>query len=58
MGDWNGKKNNDPVMLYDENSLAQGYKEMSRINLGLAEDSLASDNEALEICEQKFAECE
>ena len=41
-----------------EEELACGYKEMSRINLGLAEDGLASDNEALELCEQKFAECE
>lgn len=39
-------------------SLAQGYKEMSRINLELAEETVSSDNEALELCEQKFAECE
>ncbi len=39
-------------------SLARGYKEMSRINLELAEETVASDNEALELCEQKFAECE
>ena len=38
--------------------LAQGYKEMSRINLSLAEEAVASDNEAQMLCEQKFAECE
>ncbi len=39
-------------------ALAEGYIEMSRINLELAEESVLSDNEALELCEQKFAECE
>lgn len=42
----------------DMHILAQGYKEMSRINLELAEETVTSDNEALELCEQKFAECE
>jgi len=39
-------------------ALIAGYKEMSRINLSLAEEAVASDNEALEICEQNIAECE
>jgi len=38
--------------------LAKGYKEMSRINLSLAEENLALDNEALSLSEQKLAECE
>ena len=38
--------------------LAQGYKEMSRINLMLAEETVESANEALSLCEQKLAECE
>ena len=38
--------------------LAEGYKVMSRINLSLAEEGVLSDNDALEICEQKLAECE
>ena len=38
--------------------LAQGYKEMSRINLMLAEEAIESSNEALSLCEQKLAECE
>ncbi len=38
--------------------LKKGYEEMSRINLGLAEESLISDNEALRVAEQKLAECE
>lgn len=38
--------------------LAQGYKEMSRINLMLAEEAIESANEALSLCEQKLAECE
>ena len=39
-------------------SLIEGYKEMSRINLSLAESALESDNEALALGEQKLAECE
>lgn len=39
-------------------SLIEGYKEMSRINLSLAESALESDNEALALSEQKLAECE
>ncbi len=42
----------------DRNALAVGYIEMSRINLELAEEAVALDNEALELCQQKFAECE
>lgn len=38
--------------------LIDGYKEMSRINLSLAEDAVQSDNEALAAAEQKLAECE
>ncbi len=38
--------------------LIEGYKEMSRINLSLAEDAVQSDNEALMLGEQKLAECE
>ena len=38
--------------------LAQGYKEMSRINLMRAEEAIESANEALSLCEQKLAECE
>ena len=38
--------------------LIEGYKEMSRINLSLAECAVQSDNEALTLGEQKLAECE
>lgn len=38
--------------------LKKGYEEMSRINLGLAEESVLFDNEALTLAEQKLAECE
>lgn len=38
--------------------LAKGYSEMAEINVKLAEDGISSDNHALEICEQKLAECE
>lgn len=34
--------------------LAHGYKEMSRINLNLAEEAVSSDNEALSLCEEYF----
>lgn len=47
-----------PISAEDADMLKKGYEEMSRINLSLAEDSLLSDNEALEIAEQKLAECE
>ena len=50
--------NNKLVTLCDVEALAQGYREMSRINLEFAEEAVASDNEAAELCEQKFAECE
>ena len=46
------------IETQEELSLIDGYKEMSRINLSLAEDGVLSDNDALEICEQKLAECE
>lgn len=39
-------------------SLIEGYKEMSRINLSLAESALAADNDAAALGEQKLAECE
>ena len=39
-------------------SLIDGYKEMSRINLSLAEESVESDNNALRLAEQKLAERE
>ncbi len=41
-----------------ENSLIDGYKEMSRINLSLADSAICADNEALVLSEQKLAECE
>ncbi len=53
------KDNLNSAELSAENyDLAEGYKVMSRINLSLAEDGVLSDNDALEICEQKLAECE
>ena len=58
MNDLYEKMNGEPKTSDLRDSLIQGYKEMSRINLGLAEDSVASDNEALELCEQIIAECE
>ncbi len=39
-------------------SLIDGYKDMSRINLSLAEEAVASDNDALCIAEQNLAERE
>lgn len=41
-----------------EKSLINGYKEMSRINLSLADSAICADNEALALSEQKLAECE
>ncbi len=38
--------------------LIDGYKEMSRINLSLAEESVTSDNDALCLAEQNLAERE
>ena len=35
-----------------ECALIAGYKEMSRINLSLAEEAVASDNEAAKLSEQ------
>lgn len=37
-----------------EMCLIKGYQEMSRINLSLAEEAVASDNEALSIAEQNL----
>ena len=53
-----GDKKKNPKTSAICDSLIQGYKEMSRINLGLAEEAVASDNEAMELCEQIIAECE
>lgn len=39
-------------------NLIDGYKEMSRINLSLAEESVTSDNDALDLAEQNLAERE
>ncbi len=39
-------------------TLAEGYKEMSSVNLALAEETLNTDSEALLLCEQILAECE
>lgn len=49
-------KANDKEQL--KQKLMNGYKEMSRINLMLAEEALESDNQSLRLCEQKLAECE
>ena len=37
-----------------EDAMAAGYMEMSRINLSLAEEAVASDNEAMELREQNL----
>lgn len=58
MNDLYEKINDEPKASEVCDSLIQGYKEMSRINLGLAENAVASDNEALKLCEQIIAECE
>ena len=58
MSDLCVEKDKELISVCDCGVLAQGYKEMSHINLGLAEEGVALDNEALELCEQKFAECE
>ena len=39
-------------------SMIEGYREMSRINLSLANSALSADNGVLARCEQKLAECE
>lgn len=53
------KDNLNSAELSAENcDLAEGYKVMSRINLSLAEEGVLSDSDALELCEQKLAECE
>lgn len=50
------------VSLYlahvQKRQLAAGYREMSEINLELAEESVASDNDSLGLYENKLAECE
>ncbi len=38
--------------------LESGYKEMSEINLKLAQECLEADNECLSQCEEKLTECE
>lgn len=38
--------------------LEAGYKEMSEINLELAQMCLDADNECLSQCEEKLTECE
>lgn len=40
------------------NSLIEGYKEMSRINLDLADSAVSADSDVLALYEQKLAECE
>lgn len=47
-----------PCTDADISKLIEGYKEMSRINLSLANSATAADNDALALCEQKLAECE
>lgn len=42
--------------LYE--ALKKGYAEMSEVNLYLAEECVASDNEALDISENNLTECE
>ena len=37
--------------------LESGYKEMSEINLKLAQECLEADNECLSQCEEKLTEC-
>jgi len=39
-------------------SLKKGYKEMSSVNLALAEEALECDNASLTLCELNFAERE
>lgn len=48
--------NKDIRELHKE--LKKGYIEMSGINLEEAELGLRTDNEALEVCEKNFSECE
>ena len=38
--------------------LADGYKEMKDINIDLAEEGVAVDNESLKKCEDSLTECE
>lgn len=38
--------------------LEGGYKEMSEINLKLAQECFEADNECLSQCEEKLTECE
>ena len=48
------KKSKDELIK----SLENGYKEMSDINLELAQLSIDADNECLLQCEEKLTECE
>ena len=48
------KKSKDELIKELEN----GYKEMSDINLELAQLSIAADSECLLQCEEKLTECE
>lgn len=49
-------KNIDKEALIKQ--LEKGYKEMSDINLELAQACLEADNESLSLCEEKLTECE
>lgn len=46
------QKVSDNTLL--EKNLADGYLEMSHINLSLAEEAIDCDNEALALCEQNL----
>ena len=57
------KKKNAPIQKmrkrYErDNQLKQGYKEMTSLNLTLAQMCFEADNEALYCCEEKLTECE
>ncbi len=41
-----------------EKALEKGYREMADINSELADEGVASDNEALEACVGKLLECD
>jgi hypothetical protein len=48
------KEIQDEVLQDNEQHLKQGYLQMSRINLSLAEEAVTSDNDALSIAEQNL----
>ena len=52
------KKKTVCITEQQELLMIKGYKEMSRINSEFAESAVQTDNEALELGEQKLAECE